>query len=243
MNINLFNILIDFITNPIFVSIIGVISFISAIIALIVAWMAYQLQKKSDKDIQRIEKDIGRLENSAQSISEIQDKLAFETEKNRLMDATKDIAVSKENKKDIEDGIIHIFNNQMFIISIKDQSNREYHCVITFIRESNKPYALPKMYYPFNQIHSFPYFCIYVTKVYLFKTEPDSVLNKKLISEFKIQKGNYYLHYHLSLSDKNKTGWYIAKRYPITQGLKFIFSYTVYEAEKGISADDFCKKF
>ena len=245
-----FNIVIHFIIYPIFESIIGILSVIFAtithpsfisIISLYVAWKAYVLQKKSDKDLKRIEDNIDTLENNTQKLSETQDKIAFETEKNRLISATKDVAVPLDNKKEIEDGIIHIFTESRFIISIEDESKREYHCVITFIKEINKLYSFPKMYYLFNKIHNFPFFCVHVDKVYLYKKEIDPSLKKTLLSNFKIKTGYYYLHYHLGLSNNNETGWYIAKRYPITQGLKFIFVYTVYDGEAGISADKFCK--
>ena len=221
-------------------SLIAKLSFMASVLSLIVAKIALYLQIKTDKDLKRIESNIEKTENGIQKLSEIQDKISFETEKNRLMDATKDSAVSKKNKKDIEEGIIRIFTESMFIISI-EKDKREYHCEIHFIKESSKLYALPKMFYPFDRVHSFPFFCVSVSKVYLFKEESDIHLEKNLLSNFGIQPGKYYLHYHLSLSDKTQTGWHIAKRYPITQGLKFIFFYTSYGGNTGPSADEFCK--
>ena len=65
---NIKNLFIEFITLPSVVSIIGILSFISAVVALIVAWRAYQLQRKSDKDLKKIEKNIDNLNKEGQKI-------------------------------------------------------------------------------------------------------------------------------------------------------------------------------
>ena len=229
MSVNLFNILIDFITKPIFVSIIGVISFISAIIALIVAWMAYQLQKKSDKDIQRIEKDIGRLEKSAQSISETQDKLAFETEKNRLINISENLNVSGEDKSKLKSGIMCIFYNEEYKLRfIKNDQSIDATCKIDFIKESMKEYALPKRFYPYDRKQDFPYCYVYVT----------NIRNKN-----DVEKGYYYLSYEAILKKDNsrEVKWYIAKKYPISNGFEIDF-WQAHHKSRGDTADDFCKK-
>ena len=164
-------------------AVISKLSFIASILSLIVAGVALYLQTKTDKELKQTESNIKKIKSIIQKLSEIQDKIAFETEKNKLMDATKDSAVSKKNKKDIEEGIIRIFTESMFIISI-EKDKREYHCEIHFIKESNKLYALPKMFYPFDRVHSFPCFCVSVSKVYLFKKEPDTHLEKKSLIKF-----------------------------------------------------------
>ena len=209
------------------------LSLLASVFSLIVAGIAIHLQQKSDTVLTQIENNIDRIEH-------IQDKVIFEMEKNRLMNATKDPVLSEINKKDIEDGTFYIFTEPRFIISIKDKDKREYHCSIVFIKENNKPYALPKMFHPFDRLHSFPYFCVSVSEVYLFKEESNPLMKQKLLSSFKIQTGKYYLTYHFNCSNKSQSGWYITKHYPISEGSKFVFSYTSYGGGAGPSADKFC---
>ena len=146
--------------------IIGILSFIASIVALCVAWRAYKLQKKSDKDLQQIENNMNQLEQSVQNISEIQDKLAFETEKNRLKNIV-NTNIPENEKKELNSGIDHIFDETkfkvVFINENKQQTNGN--CKIRFIKENEKPHALPKVHYPFNRIHDFPYFCVEVSEV------------------------------------------------------------------------------
>ena len=76
MNIkNLFNVSIEFITGSVVVSIIGILSFISAVIALIVSWRAYKLQKKSDKDLKRVEENIDVLNTEGEKIQKNVEKI------------------------------------------------------------------------------------------------------------------------------------------------------------------------
>ena len=49
-------------------SIITILSFSASIVALYVAWKAYKLQQKSDKDLNRMENNINRTENNIQKI-------------------------------------------------------------------------------------------------------------------------------------------------------------------------------
>lgn len=91
-DMSFFDMLVDdfiyFITCPLAISIIGVLSFTAALVALFVSCKAYKLQCKSDKDLQKIELNIKKMENNVQRISktasELQNnvnKISFQTER------------------------------------------------------------------------------------------------------------------------------------------------------------------
>ena len=235
----------DFITEPSFISISGILSLVGIIlintirhpifislISLYVAFKAYKLQKKSDKDLKRIEGNIDRMEKNVKEISKIQDKLGFEAEKNRLMNLFNDMELSKKNKKDIKNGVNNIFKKKEYKINFieNNQINYKAGCKITFIKESEKGYALPKVFYPDHEIHSFPFFCVHVSEV---QNQP------KIISE-----SCYYLTYHVSTTPELR-GWYISKECssvgpPQENRFKIIFSIYSYRGGANPSADQFC---
>ena len=130
--------------------VITILSFIASIVALKVAWIAYQLQKKSDKDLNRIEDSINQMEHNIKQI----DKVIFEIEKNRLASY-----LPKENQKDIH----KIFYESQY--KFREKNDKDDNCLggftVRFIRENN---GLPKMAYPFSRTGDFPYFCVYVIK-------------------------------------------------------------------------------
>ncbi len=64
----LFDTFIEFITLPIVISIIGILSFIFTVIAFIVDWQAYRLKEKSDEYLEYIESSIDKIKNSVKKI-------------------------------------------------------------------------------------------------------------------------------------------------------------------------------
>ena len=72
---NLFDIIIEFITCPAVISLIGILSFLSAVTALFVTWRAYKLQQKSDKDLERIESNVNRVENNIKNLDSTAEKI------------------------------------------------------------------------------------------------------------------------------------------------------------------------
>ena len=217
-----FDAIITTIIHPIFIS----------LTSLYVAFKAYKLQKKSDEDLKRIEGNIDRMENDVKGISKIQDKLAFEEERNRLMNFFNDTDLSKENKEDIKNGVKNIFKEKEYKINFieNNQINYTAGCKITFTKESEKEYALPKVFYPDRRIHSFPFFCVHVSEV---QNQP------KIISE-----SCYYLTYHVSTTPELR-GWYISKECssvgpPQKNRFKIIFSIYSYIGGANPSADQFC---
>ena len=222
----------DFITEPNFISIIAILSLVASLVSLIVAILAFRLQQKSDEDLKRIEGNIDKMENNVKGISKIQDKLAFEEEKNRLMNLFNDMELSKKNKKDIKNGVRNIFKEKEYKINFieNNQINYKAGCKITFTKESEKEYALPKVFYPDHKIHEFPFFCVHVSEV---KNQP------KIISE-----SCYYLTYHVSTTPELR-GWYISKECssggpPQKNRFKIIFFGHSYIGGANPSADQFC---
>ena len=62
-------------------SVVEIFSFITSIVALFVAFLAYKLQLKADRDLKRIEDNMNRMEANTQQI----DKILFEVEKVTLL--------------------------------------------------------------------------------------------------------------------------------------------------------------
>lgn len=187
----------------------------------------------------KIQSNINTQENSVQKISGIQDKIAFETEKNRLTQMIHRAHASEEDEKKWKQGITLIFEEkELNIQAIKNQNNKEvnFQCTIVFIKNNKSMYALPKMFHPFNQIHDFPYFCVLVKESMFIKNNPD----------IGIQIGTYYfLHYHLNSSNNEKKGWYLSKSYigpVIHNSFKVRIISISPEPQWGDpSADDVCK--
>ena len=220
----LFDIFIEFITLPIVNSVIGVLSFISAIVALFVAYCAYKLQQKSNKDLNRIEDNINQMRQNVKQIN----KIIFEIEKNRLASYW-----SKEHEKVDQKDIHTIFYENQYRFN-EVSPDKEYNPLgsftVKFIKEQN---GLPKMNYPFSRPGDFPYFCVYVIK-------KDSDYKGEIRSD---------KYYYLSLSCDNKNeslSWYMAEKYPIDgcrthKGFKIIFEGTSFSGEGLPPASDFCK--
>ena len=152
---------------------IEILSFIASIVALFVACRAYRLQKKADRDLNRIEDNMNRMEASIQQI----DKILFEVEKNHLA------SLLPEEEREC---INTIFYEKKYDFIEKDGSQWSDGFTVKFIKESN---GLPKMNYPFSRTGDFPYFCVYVT-------EKDSDCKSKIQL-----KTYYYLSY--SYADKS----------------------------------------
>ena len=198
---------------------IAILSFIAAIASLIISWKAHTLQKKSDKDLERIENNTQRLEktqdkltsetekieNNTQELRKVQDKLVFETEKNRLISFSHDSELSGEDKRYFRSEIENIFYKEKYDLR---ELNSNSIIEVLFIKQPN---GLPKMVYPFNRSGDFPYFCIKVVKPYN--------------NTIGIQKEEYfYLSY--VFSDKS---WYMGKGDPIKEysrykGIKVVFA-------------------
>ena len=55
--------------------IIGILSFISAIVALYIAWKTYVLQKESDKNLKRMDKNINKIETNIQDLLKVSSEM------------------------------------------------------------------------------------------------------------------------------------------------------------------------
>ena len=221
---------------PMLERIVTYIALIVSVVSLIVACFAYRLQKKADQDLKRVEVNIARSEDNINQISQVQDKIAFETEKNRLMFYVENATLPNEVKKNIKIDINHIFNEKKFRFSLesKKESQTTFDTTdttdtieVSFIKESTKPYALPKMTYPFQRIHDFPYFCVQIIKGN---------------EGYKIFEGEfYYLTYYF----RDPVSWCIGQGNPIDSkeynktNIEFVGYH--FNSEGGLPADEFCK--
>ena len=209
------------------------LSLIAAIIALYISVIALDLQKKTDKDLERIESNIERVEsniqkvesniqkldNTIQSISEIQNKLTFESEKNRLINFPnkKMKRFRSVNKELFKCSINNIFYKKEAIIPIIDQKTKQEDCSVKvrFIKKNKKPYALPKILYPKGKTEGFPYFKIYVSK------NGESAFKKKKACKNRVRPGEYNLGYLFLKNHTEKSqNWYIKKHLPLENGFK-----------------------
>ena len=194
------------------ISVIEILSFIAAFVALFVACRAYRLQKKSDKDLNRIEGNMNRMEASIQQI----DKILFEVEKNHLA------SLLPEEERECINTIFYE-KKYDFIETPPDKDGSQWSggFTVKFIKESN---GLPKMNYPFSRTGDFPYFCVYVV-------ERDRDYKGKIQL-----KTYYYLSY--SYADK---AWYMAEKYPIHKGFRVIFAEITFGGQGLPLASEFCK--
>ena len=210
-------------------------------------------QKTSDKidKIQKIEKkirekteqigeitkmvqnDVNKMEENVQKISEIQDQIAFETEKNRLINSPIIFypPLSEKNISLFKYHIITIFYEKKYDLSIEDKDETWPVCSFKFIKKSSKLYALPKIFYLFDKTHETPYFCV------------QALEGNKTVS---IQQGEYYyLSYDFDLSNKQIV-WYLGKKAPMFKNSpdnKFKVNFSGTSDDGGIipSANEFCK--
>ena len=196
--------------------------------------------KKIEKNIQedtknineittKMQSNINKLENSVQKISEVQDKMAFETEKNRLINFAQYSSLSEEDKRSFRSNMISIFHELKYQFR-QDQDNNSFSnsFAVIFIKNNN---GLPKMFHPFGRRRDFPYFCVRVIKKY------HSVETKD--NEIQIDS-HYYLSY--DFSDRN---WRLSERYPIEgsstcKSFKVSFFGTNFVGNAGPSAEEFC---
>ncbi len=197
--------------------------------------------KDTEKNIQKnteqigeitkmVQNDVNKMEENVQKISEIQNKIALETEKNRLINFAQHSSLPEENKRFFRSNIKSIFHESKYNFRQIDQDNNtlDYFTII-FIRKNN---GLPKVFYPFGRVHEFPYFCVHV-------------IDKKPSLENGDSGVQLDLHYYLSYDFSDKT-WRIAEQYPIegshmNKSFKIIFSGTNYIGKGGPSAEEFCK--
>ena len=195
-----------------------------------------KIQKDTEKIGQitaTVQHNINKIEENVQKISEIQEiqnKVAFETEKNRLINFAQHSFLPEENKQFLRNNIISIFHELKYNFSSKDKNNKALdYFTVSFIRKNN---GLPKMFHPFGRVHVFPYFCI-------------CVIDKHSSSEDKNSGVQLGLHYYLSYDFSDRT-WRIAEQYPIegshiNKSFKVIFSGPNYIGKGGPSAEEFCK--
>ena len=217
--------------------VISIISIVASVLALIVALIALYLQIKSNETLKRIKKNINKMEENVQKISEIQEiqnKVAFEIEKKRLINfpLISFPSLSEENIIFFKDNINTIFYEHKCDLSIIEDKTESI-CSFAFIKEGNKPklYALPKIFYLFDKKQDTPYFCV------------QALEGNETIG---IQQGEYYyLSYDFDLSDKQIV-WYLGKKAPMFKGSpdqKFKVSLSSMSGDGGDipSANDFCK--
>ena len=189
--------------------------------------------KKIEEDIQKdvndigtvvskLENDVNEMDSSVQKISEIQDKIAFETEKSRLMNFFS-YSLSEEKKQFFRGNIKTIFHERIYRFRADKIGNSlGYSFTVKFIKESVKQYAIPKRCYPFLRDGRFPYFCVQVIK-----KDQNPQVNQNRIELHKY----YYLSYICFPDSAKQTGWYMAEEYPVENsqtGFKVVFSGTSY---------------
>lgn len=187
----------------------------------------------------KIQSNVNKLESSVQKILEIQDQIAFETEKNRLMNFFQYYLPEVENRN-FRGNISAIFYEREYYFLEIDKSNRnlDHYFKVKFMKELNNR-LLPKMRHPFSRDGDFPYFCVQVTE-----KDQNKQKNQNRIELNKY----YYLSYICSPSNVENTGWYMAENYPIQgsdihKGFKVIFSSPSFVGSHGPSADEFCKNY
>lgn len=182
-----------------------------------------------------VKDNIDKMENNIQKISEIQklqEKVVFETEKNRLINFAQHSSLSEQDKKFFKSNIMSIFHEPKYSFSQMDQDNKMSNSFeVIFIKNSNS--RLPKMFYPFGRGRDFPYFCVRVIEKY-------PPVKKNESNEVQIDS-HYYLSY--DFSDKN---WRLSEGYPIEgsvirKSFKVIFSGTNFVGNPGPPAEEFCK--
>ena len=182
-----------------------------------------------------VQNDVNKMEENVQKISEIQEiqnKVAFEIEKKRLMNSPviSFPSLSEENISVFKNNINMIFYENKCDLSIIENETEPI-CSFTFIKEGNKPYTLPKIFYLFDKKHDTPHFCVRALEG-----------NKTAGIQ---QDEYYYLSYDFDLSDKQIV-WYLGKKAPMfkdSSNKKFKVSLSSMSGDGGIipSANDFCK--
>ncbi len=210
------------------------LSLIASVLSLIVAGIALYLQIRSDKNLKRVEDNtdklsgnVNKLFSEVAEISNIQNKIQFEVEKNRLMNWAK-ISLPEKDQQDFRNDIHNIFHENCYTLSTE---KLKYSFQVSFIKERGGRFSLPKMAYPFGRTGGFPYFCIKVIK--LCDTQDKNSPVKE--GEY------YYLTYHFH--DKN---WYIGKKYPIFgnrffKEIKIIF-FGIHYSGRGLSSAEIFAK-
>ncbi len=207
------------------------LSLIASVFAVIVAIIVLYLQKQSDKNLKRVENNTDKLSSEVQKISDIQNQIKFETEKNRLMSFFQ--SLTEEDKKYFKSDIHKIFYEGSYKFQTTENSKittKSNNFKVSFIKESSTQFALPKMAYPFSRTGDFPYFCVQVIKIC------------SQNNNIPIKEGEYYYLTYL-FNDKN---WYMNKNYPIdgnpfSQKIEVIFAGTNFSGKGLPSADKFCK--
>ena len=135
-----FDIFTNFISSPSATSIIGILSFISAIVALYIAWKAYALQKKSDADLKRIEDDIDKIENSIEKLSKTASDMQDNVNKTHFQ-IERTIAFDKYSKLESVNVVYlsfirPLFDKEFANINIKIKTDLELKYEIQFIKNN-----------------------------------------------------------------------------------------------------------
>ena len=182
----------------------------------------------------RVRSNVNKMEENIQKISTIQDQIAFETEKNRLINSPTILSLflSEVSISFFKYNMNMIFHEKKCDLSIiEDKNKTEPVCSFIFIKESNKRHALPKIFYLFDKTHETPYFCV------------QALEGNKTVG---IQQGEYYyLSYDFDLPNEQIV-WYLGKKAPMfkdSPDRKFKVSFSSMSGDGGIipSANNFCK--
>ena len=205
-------------------------SFVVTATAALIIYLV--IDKKTSNKIKKIQKIEREIQKNIQKMSTIQDQIAFETEKNRLINSPMAFypSLSEENISVFKNNINMIFYENKCDLSIIENETEPI-CSFTFIKEGNKPYTLPKIFYLFDKKHDTPHFCVRALEG-----------NKTAGIQ---QDEYYYLSYDFDLSDKQIV-WYLGKEAPMFKGSpdqKFKVSLSSMSGNGGDipPANDFCK--
>ena len=165
-------------------SIINLLSFIAAIVALVVSIIAIWLQCEGNKQLNKVEKNTHRIEESTAVLERIHRRLLFESEKIRLIDfPSRLVDFSKTNMASsfigkmalFRSAIIHIFHRKSSIVEAHKEKNHIGSIKIKFEKEDTTPNSLPKMIYPENNKEQFPYFLVSFDKLVFTKLETNLI--------------------------------------------------------------------
>lgn len=154
--------------------VVSIVSLIASFCAGIVALIALYLQIKSNEDLKRIKKNINKMEDNVKKISEVQNRLSFLSERNRLLERLN----HPEYRKGIQ-SIFNLYDGDTAIIVVKI-NKEEYLCKVTFIKHNTSKYAFPKGFYESEFLTSF---CVHLTDCMVDWTNGFRVIvkNKKYI--------------------------------------------------------------
>ena len=220
-------IIYDFITSRLEI-IIALLSFVASLVALFVAWRAYRLQIKSDKDLNRIETAVKELQTTSQQIKEdtkrIEDiYLNIQTifKKNLFQTALNKYPQNERFTKinDIYQPFIFcLFDEIKYNIKIQINPEKFLNYEIQFVKDETT--NIPK------KVKAVDFFDFYIIKIIAPSFSRDLTEEElKKYEKSPIREGEYYA----CRFDEGKCSWILSTLAPRVRKRRFFPFSSIYE--------------